>query len=148
LIELRLLRDLHFLASGDPAQNLRPLLRQFLNARGFHVAPGWRLRRAAGHGRGRNSEVARAAAISESPGMATITIQVEDDLARQMEESARRAHQTVAEWITARIKPAPDDNEPVASETHLGLEDFPRFAETKLKPDQLSRDIIYDERGR
>ena len=83
--------------------------------------------------------------------MATITIQVEDDLARRMEESARRAHQSVSEWVEERIKPAANQlasaAEPVADETHLGLDDFPRFAETKLKQDRLSRDVIYDERG-
>lgn len=84
--------------------------------------------------------------------MATITIQVEDDLARRMEESARRAHQSVSEWVKERIHPAasplPNGEEPVADQTHLGLDDFPRFAETQLKMERLSRDVIYDERGR
>ena len=84
--------------------------------------------------------------------MATITIQVEDDLARRMEESARRAHQSLSDWVQERIQPAANhlvnEDEPVANETHLGLDDFPRFAETKLKLDRLSRDVIYDERGR
>ena len=84
--------------------------------------------------------------------MATITIQVEDDLARLLEESARRSHQSVSEWIKDRIQPAAarvaSEDEPVADETHLGLDDFPRFAETRLKQDRLSRDVIYDERGR
>ena len=62
-------------------------------------------------------------------------------------KNPQRARQTVAEWIQARIKPVAADEDSVASETHLGLEDFPRFAETK-QHDQLSRDIIYDERGR
>ena len=84
--------------------------------------------------------------------MATITIQVEDDLARRMEESARRAHQSLSDWVQERIKPAAiplvSGDEPVADQTHLGLDDFPRFAETKLKQECLSRDVIYDERGR
>lgn len=84
--------------------------------------------------------------------MATITIQVEDDLARRMEESARRAHQSLSDWVKERVMPVTTKVtsavEPVADQTHLGLDDFPRFAETKLKQDRLSRDVIYDERGR
>ena len=41
-----------------------------------------------------------------------------------------------------------DDEKPVADETKLGLEDFPQFPETKLQHESLSRDVIYDERGR
>ncbi len=84
--------------------------------------------------------------------MATITIQVEDDLARRMEESARRAHQTLSDWVQERVKPAAiplvNGDEPVSDQTHLGLGDFPCFAKTKLTQDRLSRDVIYDERGR
>ncbi len=84
--------------------------------------------------------------------MATITIQVEDDLARRMEESARRAHQSVSEWVQERVKPATDraanNDELVASETHLGLDDFPRFTACMQTQNSLSRDVIYDERGR
>jgi hypothetical protein len=80
--------------------------------------------------------------------MATLTIQVEDDLARHVEESARREHKSVSDWIKERVKLATVNDEAVATETHLGLEDFPRFPEAKLKHEQLSRDVIYDERGR
>lgn len=38
--------------------------------------------------------------------MATLTINVEDNLARHIEESARREHVSVSEWIEARIKSA------------------------------------------
>ena len=41
-----------------------------------------------------------------------------------------------------------DDEKPVADETKLGLEDFPQFPESKLQHESLSRDVIYDERGR
>ena len=85
--------------------------------------------------------------------MATLTIQVEDDLARHVEETARREHKSVSDWVKERVKPfadhAPiDAAEPVASESHLGLVDFPQFPEARLKHESLSRDVIYDERGR
>jgi len=85
--------------------------------------------------------------------MATLTIQVEDDLARHVEEAARREHKSVSEWVKDRVKSftdrVPSDaDEPVASESHLGLEDFPQFPEASLKHETLSRDVIYDERGR
>ncbi len=37
--------------------------------------------------------------------MATITIELDDDLARHVEESARREHKSVSEWITERLGP-------------------------------------------
>lgn len=88
--------------------------------------------------------------------MATLTIQLEDDLARHVEESARREHKSVSEWVKERVKPEADraaalaaiEDEPVADETQLGLEDFPQFPETKLKQEYLGRDALYDERGR
>ena len=84
--------------------------------------------------------------------MSTITIEVEDDLARRMEEAARRAHQSVSEWVKERIKPAAEtitsEDEPLADQTHLGLDDFPSFAEVRQQRDRVSRDVIYDERGR
>ncbi len=40
--------------------------------------------------------------------MATLTINVEDDLARHIEESARREHMSVSDWIKARIKSGAD----------------------------------------
>ena len=41
-----------------------------------------------------------------------------------------------------------DDEKSVADETKLGLEDFPQFPEAGLPRESLSRDVIYDERGR
>lgn len=35
--------------------------------------------------------------------MATLTIQLEDDVARRVEESARREHKSVADWIRERV---------------------------------------------
>jgi len=40
--------------------------------------------------------------------MATLTIDLEDNLARQVEESARREHKSVSEWIRERVKPGAD----------------------------------------
>ncbi len=40
--------------------------------------------------------------------MATITIDLEDDLARHVEESARREHKSVSEWVKERVKPEAD----------------------------------------
>ncbi len=98
------------------------------------------------------SNVARRTAFGEGFGMATITIQVEDDLARRMEESARHAHQSLSDWVQERIKSATNQVagavEPVADQTHLSLDDFPRFATSKPQQERLSRDVIYDERGR
>lgn len=37
--------------------------------------------------------------------MATLTIQLEDDLARHVEESARREHKSVSEWVKERVEP-------------------------------------------
>ena len=37
--------------------------------------------------------------------MATITIDLDDDLARHVEESARREHKSVSEWVLERVKP-------------------------------------------
>ena len=36
--------------------------------------------------------------------MATVTIHLEDEVARQVEESARREHKSVSDWIKERIK--------------------------------------------
>jgi hypothetical protein len=36
--------------------------------------------------------------------MATLTIHLEEELARHIEESARREHKTVSEWIRERVK--------------------------------------------
>ena len=40
--------------------------------------------------------------------MATLTIQLEDDLDRAAEESARREHKSVSEWVKERVKPGAD----------------------------------------
>jgi hypothetical protein len=40
--------------------------------------------------------------------MATLTIQLEDDLARHVEESARRDHKSVSEWVKERVEPEAD----------------------------------------
>ncbi len=40
--------------------------------------------------------------------MATLTITLEDDLARHAEESARREHKSLSEWIEERIQPEAD----------------------------------------
>ena len=36
--------------------------------------------------------------------MATLTIHLDDEVARQVEESARREHKSVSDWIKERIK--------------------------------------------
>ncbi len=40
--------------------------------------------------------------------MATLTIHLEGDLARHVEESASREHKSVSEWIMERVKPETD----------------------------------------
>ncbi len=40
--------------------------------------------------------------------MTTITIQLDDALARHVEESARREHKSVSDWVTERVKPEAD----------------------------------------
>lgn len=40
--------------------------------------------------------------------MATITIDLDDDLARHVEESARREHKSISEWVTERVKQQSD----------------------------------------
>jgi hypothetical protein len=40
--------------------------------------------------------------------VATLTIQLEDDLARHVEESARREHKSVSEWVEERVRPEAD----------------------------------------
>ncbi len=37
--------------------------------------------------------------------MATITIDLDDDLARHIEESARREHKSVSEWVKEKVQP-------------------------------------------
>ena len=37
--------------------------------------------------------------------IATITIDLDYDLARHVEESARREHKSVSEWVKERVKP-------------------------------------------
>jgi len=38
--------------------------------------------------------------------MATITIDLDDDLARHVEESARREHKSVSEWVKEQVRQA------------------------------------------
>ena len=40
--------------------------------------------------------------------MATITIDLDDDLVRHVEESARREHKSVSDWIRERVRPEAD----------------------------------------
>jgi len=40
--------------------------------------------------------------------MATITIDLDDDLARHVEECARREHKSVSEWVKERVQPQGD----------------------------------------
>ena len=40
--------------------------------------------------------------------MTTLIIDVEDDLARHVEESARREHKSISEWIKERVTPEAD----------------------------------------
>jgi hypothetical protein len=35
--------------------------------------------------------------------MTTITIDLDDDLAREIKEAARREHKSVSEWVTGRV---------------------------------------------
>jgi hypothetical protein len=40
--------------------------------------------------------------------MTTITIDVDDDLARHVAESARREHKSVSDWVAERVRPDAD----------------------------------------
>ena len=40
--------------------------------------------------------------------MATLTIHLEDDLVRYVEEAARREHKSVSEYVGERVRPAAD----------------------------------------
>jgi hypothetical protein len=40
--------------------------------------------------------------------MATITIDLDDDLGRHVEEAARREHKSVSAWIQERVRPQDD----------------------------------------
>ncbi len=40
--------------------------------------------------------------------MATLTIHLEDDLARHVEESARREHKSISDWVRERVSPEAD----------------------------------------
>jgi hypothetical protein len=40
--------------------------------------------------------------------MATITLDLNDDIIRHVEESARREHKTVSEWVKERVGPQGD----------------------------------------
>ncbi len=44
----------------------------------------------------------------EVESMATITIDLDDHLARHVEESARREHKSVSDWVKERVKPEAD----------------------------------------
>jgi hypothetical protein len=37
--------------------------------------------------------------------MTTITVELDDELAQQVEDAARRANQSVADWVRERVKP-------------------------------------------
>src|SRR5437763_1067041 len=50
----------------------------------------------------------RVLGAEDVASMATITIELDDHLARHVEESARREHKSVSEWIKERLK-APAD---------------------------------------
>jgi hypothetical protein len=40
--------------------------------------------------------------------MATLTIDLEDDLARHVEDSARREHKSISDWVRDRVRPEAD----------------------------------------
>ena len=44
--------------------------------------------------------------------MAMLTIDLEDEIARHVEESARREHKSVSDWVKERLKP---ENDPAAA---------------------------------
>jgi hypothetical protein len=47
--------------------------------------------------------------------MTTITINLDDNLARQIEESARREHKSISEWIEARVREQRDRTDILAA---------------------------------
>ena len=54
------------------------------------------------------TELARWSDIGDYPDMATLTIDLEDELARHVEDSARREHKSVSEWVRDRVRPEAD----------------------------------------
>jgi len=40
--------------------------------------------------------------------MTTLTINLDDELARHIEESARREHKSISEWVGEKVKPGAD----------------------------------------
>ena len=55
---------------------------------------------------GRFVTVAAGHGIGEFVNMSTLMIQLEDELARFVEESARREHKTISDWVRERVEPA------------------------------------------
>jgi hypothetical protein len=52
--------------------------------------------------------VAPRGRISDYFTVATLTIHLEDDLAREVEECAWREHKSISEWVKERVKPGAD----------------------------------------
>lgn len=67
-------------------------------AKRWQVPPGT----VAGHER----SVAAGRGFGQFEVMSTLTIQLEDELARFVEESARREHKTISDWVRERVEPA------------------------------------------
>ena len=53
--------------------------------------------------------------------MTTFTINLDDNLARHVEESARREHKSVSEWVGERVKPGADSATALAALEAQGL---------------------------
>jgi len=48
--------------------------------------------------------LARGRAFNEGLAVATLTIELEDDLAHEVEEFARREHKSISEWFKDRVR--------------------------------------------
>jgi hypothetical protein len=53
--------------------------------------------------------------------MTRLTIDLEDDVAQHVEESARREHQSVSEWVKERVKPEADRAAALAAKKALAV---------------------------
>ena len=52
-----------------------------------------------------DSRIASRRPIGDDFGMKTVTLDLDDAVARHVEESARREHKSLSQWVTERVTP-------------------------------------------
>ena len=73
--------------------------------------------------------------------MATLTINLEDDIAKHVVESARREHKSVSDWVTERVKPENDRAAVPAATEAAAREDWLAEGRRQYTP-ELSRHTL------